>query len=140
MNDLLSPDMNVTLLQAAQNKTAQSTKQITSAQQSRDVAKLEQTAEDFEAVFIAEMMKPMFSGLSTEAPFGGGKGEEVFRGMMIQEYGKLLAKTGAVGLSGALKEQMILMQETANAQSSTQSLATAEIATQTTLEGPLAHD
>jgi hypothetical protein len=56
----------------------------------------------------------MFEGISTEAPFGGGKGEEIFRGMMVQEYGKILSKTGGLGLSPQIADAMIKMQEQAN--------------------------
>ena len=46
--------------------------------------------------------------------FGGGKGEEVFRGMLLQEYGKMVSQSGSIGLSDQIKQQMILMQEQAN--------------------------
>ena len=34
-------------------------------------ARMRETGEAFEASFLAQMMKPMFEGISTEAPFGG---------------------------------------------------------------------
>lgn len=80
----------------------------------KDIAKAEETAKEFEAVFVSEMMKPMFEQISTDGMFGGGKGEEVFRGMLLQEYGKMVAQSGSIGLSDQIKQQMILMQEQAN--------------------------
>lgn len=74
------------------------------------------TAEEFEAVFIAEMMKPMFEGLKTEGMFGGGKAEEIFRGMILQEYGKMMAGTGALNMADSVKAEMIKMQEHAQEQ------------------------
>ncbi|MCK6418094.1 MAG: rod-binding protein [Alphaproteobacteria bacterium] len=71
---------------------------------------IETAARDFEAMFIAEMMKPLFEGISVDAPFGGGKGEEVFRGMLLQEYGKIVASRGGFGLAEPVRAQMILMQ------------------------------
>lgn len=106
----LSPDATLALMQAGQANTAPSAKALKNAAKSREMERLEQTAQEFEAVFIAEMMKPMFEGISTEAPFGGGKGEEVFRGMMLQQYGKIVAQTGGVGISDAVKEHMIQLQ------------------------------
>ena len=32
----------------------------------------------------------MFSGIKTDGLFGGGQGEEMFRSMMIDQYGKQL--------------------------------------------------
>ena len=37
-----------------------------------DESRIRQTAQQFEATFMAQMLRPMFEGLSTEAPFGGG--------------------------------------------------------------------
>ncbi len=111
MTGPLAPDTNLALLQAAQGDTNSSTKALKNAVKDKDLQKIEDTARDFEAVFISEMMKPMFEGISTEAPFGGGKGEEIFRSMMLQEYGKIMSQTGSTGIAGSVKEQMIQMQE-----------------------------
>lgn len=80
-----------------------------------DMAKVEESARDFEAMFVSEMMKPMFEGLETDGMFGGGKTEEVFRGFMLEEYGKRVAETGQLGIADAVKAEMIAMQEKANA-------------------------
>lgn len=107
MSALMESDIGMAMLrasQAGQGKAAQAL----SAQ--KDTGKIDEAAREFEAVFIAEMMKPMFEGISTDGLFGGGKGEEVFRGMLIQEYGKILAQTGGIGISGQVREEMIRMQ------------------------------
>ena len=71
---------------------------------------IETAAKEFEAVFITEMMKPMFDGIETDGTFGGGKGEEVFRGVLLDEYGKMLAKSGQLGIADKIKAEMIRMQ------------------------------
>ena len=111
MTGPLSPDTNIALMQAAQSDNNKSTEALKKAAKDKDLQCIEDTARDFEAMFISEMMKPMFEGISTEAPFGGGKGEEVFRGMLLQEYGKIMAQTGSIGVAESVKEQMIQMQE-----------------------------
>ena len=116
MADNLTPDTNFALLQASQADTSKASKAIKKAAQSKEMEKIEHAAQDFEAVFIAEMMKPMFEGISTEPPFGGGKGEEVFRSMLLQEYGKIVAQTGGIGMADHVKEQMIQIQNQANGQ------------------------
>ncbi len=85
-----------------------------SMKSAQEIAKAESTARDFEAVFAAEMLKPMFEDISTDGMFGGGKGEEVFRSLLLDEYGKMIAQTGGIGLAAQVKEQMILMQEQAD--------------------------
>lgn len=105
--------MNFT--QADLSIAAQKAKEAKNAQQ---LAKAEEAAKEFEAVFISEMMKPMFEGVATDGMFGGGKGEEVFRSMLLQEYGKLMADTNSIGLSDQVKQQIILMQ--AQAENGTQ--------------------
>ncbi|MCC7305725.1 MAG: rod-binding protein [Alphaproteobacteria bacterium] len=114
----LTPDTSIALMQAAQENNALAAEKVKQAKMHR----IEDAAHEFEAVFTAEMLKPMFEGISTEGMFGGGKGEEVFRGMLLQEYGKLMARTGSVGLSTPIKEAMIKMQEQADnaAQAETQ--------------------
>jgi len=76
-----------------------------------NIAKIEQAAQDFEAVFLTEMFKPMFEGLDPDPTFGGGKGEEIFRGLMLQEYGKMVAKNDGIGIAKQVKAEMIRMQE-----------------------------
>ncbi|HOO82284.1 MAG TPA: rod-binding protein [Alphaproteobacteria bacterium] len=106
----LTPDTNMALLQASQTNPGKAAKTLKDAAKSHEMQKIEAAAQDFEAVFIAEMMKPMFAGIETQAPFGGGKGEEIFRGMMIQEYGKMIAQTGGIGIADHVKDHMIQVQ------------------------------
>lgn len=114
MSSNLTPDTNLALMQATQADTSKVSKNLKSLGDAKKMERIDEASKDFEAVFISEMMKPMFEGISTEAPFGGGKGEEVFRDMLVQEYGKIMARTGSIGIAGPVKEQMIKMQEQAN--------------------------
>lgn len=81
------------------------------APRASEAQSLDDAAQDFEAVFIAEMVKPMFEGLETSPPFGGGKGEEIFRSLLIQEYGKSIAKQGGIGLADAVKAELLNAQQ-----------------------------
>lgn len=72
--------------------------------------KIEESAREFEAVFISEMIKPMFEGLKTDGMFGGGKAEEVFRSIMLQEYGKAIASTNTIGIADHVKAELIKAQ------------------------------
>ena len=72
---------------------------------------MRQVAEDFEAFFLAQALAPMFKDIEPEEPFGGGPGEDIWRSMQVQEYGKAVAKQGGVGIADHVLEQMIRLQE-----------------------------
>lgn len=67
-------------------------------------------AQDFEAMFISEMIKPMFETIEVDDNFGGGKGEEVFRGMLVQQYGKNIAAQGGIGLAHFVQDELLKAQ------------------------------
>ncbi|MBA3049520.1 MAG: rod-binding protein [Alphaproteobacteria bacterium] len=74
-------------------------------------ARMRETAEAFEATFLAQMMKPMFEGLSTEAPFGGGEAEGTWRGFLVEAMAKQTVRAGGIGLADQVVAQMVKMQE-----------------------------
>lgn len=76
-----------------------------------DEARMRATAENFEATFVAQMLKPMFEGLETDGPFGGGSSEETWRGFLIDAMARQTVKTGGIGLSDRVMSEMIKMQE-----------------------------
>ena len=71
------------------------------------------TAKEFESVFISQFLGSMFQGISTDGPTGGGQGEEMFRSLMIDEYGKSLEQRGGFGLAAAVQRQLLKHQELA---------------------------
>ena len=74
-------------------------------------ARMRETGEAFEASFLAQMMKPMFEGISTEAPFGGGEAESTWRSFRIEAMAKPTVKAGGIGLADQVVAQMLKMQE-----------------------------
>ena len=79
--------------------------------QAANVAAARQAAEDFEAVFLSQMLSHMFAGVETGGPFGGGHAEEVFQSVMVDEYGKMMARSGGVGLADSVMNEILRMQE-----------------------------
>ena len=73
--------------------------------------KIDEQAQGFEAMFMGQMMQFMHAGVETNQEFGGGAGEETWRGMMIEEYGRLSSQTGNLGIAAAVKAEMIKAQE-----------------------------
>jgi flagellar protein FlgJ len=70
-------------------------------------------AEDFEAVFITEILGSMFEGIKTDGPFGGGPGEQIFRSLLLDRYGRSLASQGGFGIADSVKRQLLATQEIA---------------------------
>ena len=75
--------------------------------------KARETAQDFEAMFLSIMLDFMWKGPNTDALFGGGNGEDMFRSVLTQEYGKTMARAGGVGLADTIYQEIIKLQEAA---------------------------
>lgn len=108
MDNIMGQQTSLAMMQAQQQKVESLSKM--GGQNGPTPEQIEFVAKEFEAVYISEMMKPMFEGIKTDGPFGGGKGEEIFRGILLQEYGKMMAETGQIGIADAVKDELIRMQ------------------------------
>lgn len=105
-------DTSIALLQAASSEATRTASNLNNTEIDED--QFEAAAKDFEAVYISAMLKPIFEQIEVDSVFGGGKGEEVFRGMMLQEYGKMISETGTLGIADKVKEELIRIQEEVN--------------------------
>jgi len=74
-------------------------------------AAVKKAAKDFEAMFMSSMLESMSAGIKPDKTFGGGQGEQIYRSMLNQEYGKALASTGTLGIADAIEREMLKMQE-----------------------------
>ena len=72
---------------------------------------LRKVSQDFEAVFVSQMLQPMFANLGAEKPFGGGSSEGMWRSMQVEEYGKAIVKSGGIGVADSVYREMLKMQE-----------------------------
>lgn len=81
-----------------------------------NVAVATKKAKEFESVFISQFLGSMFSGISTDGPFGGGEGEAMFRSMMIDQYGQAIEQRGGLGLAASVTKELLKHQETATVQ------------------------
>lgn len=71
----------------------------------------QKVAQDFEAVFIGQMLQPIFETIPEDSLFGGGPGEKIFKTMMVDEIGKEIAKAGGVGIAKHVMDEIIKLQE-----------------------------
>lgn len=75
-----------------------------------------ETAKEFEGFFIGQMMEYMMAGIETDPMFGGGPGEDMWRSLLNQEYGKEIAKSGKLGIADHVMRGMLQAQEERDAQ------------------------
>lgn len=88
----------------------------------RQAGAIDHAAKEFEAMFMAQMLQPMFAGIETDDMFGGGQGEDMVRGLIVQEYGKAVADSGASGMTNAIRTELLRLQEVTDNQTSGGSL------------------
>ncbi len=74
-------------------------------------ANIDAAAQDFEAMFATTLLKPMFDTVPVNGAFGGGNGEEIMRSFLLQEYGKIIAKSGLLNIAPQVKTELIRAQE-----------------------------
>jgi flagellar protein FlgJ len=73
-------------------------------------ATIHKTAQAFESQFISTMLGQMFEGVTTEAPFGGGEGEQAFKSFLMDAMAKQMTKAGGVGVAASVQREMLKMQ------------------------------
>lgn len=67
---------------------------------------LREAAQDFEAVFLFQVLKQVRNTIHREDFLNGGVAEDMFTGMLDEEYAKVMARTGTTGLSNVLYQQL----------------------------------
>ena len=77
---------------------------VTSREQARRVA------EEFEAMFLSQMLAPMFEALDTDGLTGGGDAEKAFRPILVEEYAKQMSAQGGIGLADQVYTEILRMQ------------------------------
>ncbi len=102
---------NMDLSQVKYSLQPQANTKLTASNKAFDLNEAKQAAEDFEAFFVTTTLESMFEGVETDGFFGGGSSEKIYRSMLFNEYGKLMAKSGTVGVSAQVMDTILAMQE-----------------------------
>jgi peptidoglycan hydrolase FlgJ len=76
------------------------------------LARLRETAQDFEALFVAQMLATMTQGQGLGLAGQSGQ-SDLYQDMFNQEVGKLVSRAGGVGVADAILREMLKMQELA---------------------------
>lgn len=105
-------DINIMApMMSHQQQKMQAARQNLQHAEDQNMAAIEHAAQEFEAVFVSEMLKPMFEGIKTDPMFGGGQAEKTYKSMMMQEYGKSIAAAGGIGIADHVKAELIRIQQ-----------------------------
>jgi flagellar protein FlgJ len=93
--------------------SAQSLQRMAAATQGNPAA-VDAAAQEFEAVMLTAMLKPVFEGVEISEPFGGGEGERMWKGLLVEQYAKEMAAAGGIGIADQVRSELLHIQETMN--------------------------
>jgi Rod binding domain-containing protein len=69
-------------------------------------ADVREAAEGFEAVLLNQFVSSMFKGMKTDGLFGGGQGEKMWQGFMVQHIADAFAERGGIGIADMVVREM----------------------------------
>ena len=69
------------------------------------------SAEEFEAVFINQMLSTMFEGVGENDYFGGSYETDTYRGLLTETYADAISKSGGLGIADNIMRELISLQE-----------------------------
>lgn len=87
------------------NATSGSTAKSGSA--ASELAKVKKVAEDFESVFLEQMLKSMRSSVQKSGLIDGGNAEQIYVGMLDSEYAKSMAHQRTSGIADMIERQLL---------------------------------
>lgn len=108
---LMTQNLQMTLQSNVQKSQAEKSAQGVTGTTFKDNLAAKKAAQEFEAMYIGQMLNHMYSGLPTDGYFGGGNAEEIYRSMMVTEYGNMIAEKGGIGMADHVYREMIQVQE-----------------------------
>ncbi|MFZ4762277.1 MAG: rod-binding protein [Alphaproteobacteria bacterium] len=73
--------------------------------------KIMKSAREFEQMFLAQMLQPMFAEQASDNMFGGGHAEETVKSLLTDAYARQMNNKGGIGLTPHIYNEMVKMQE-----------------------------
>ena len=70
-------------------------------------------AKQLEGVFLNTLTSQMFSSIKTDGAFGGGFGEQTWRGMQSEQMADNIAQSGGIGLADQIVRNLLDAQQAA---------------------------
>ncbi len=75
--------------------------------------KIDAAASDFESMFVSQMLEQMFGESEGDEAFGSEETNDVYKGLLMEQYGKLIARSGGIGIATFVKQELLKQQEIA---------------------------
>ena len=69
-------------------------------------SRLYKVSQEFEAIFIKQMLNVMRKSVSKSGLMDGGMAEEIFEDMLYDEYAQKMAETGSFGIANMIYKQL----------------------------------
>jgi peptidoglycan hydrolase FlgJ len=76
----------------------------------RATPEMREAAEEFEAVFLGQILRGVTEELTGPGPLGRGE-DDPFAAMLQDEYAKLISRSGGIGVADAVLREMLRAQE-----------------------------
>jgi len=74
--------------------------------------KIKDKSQQFESVFLTNMLEEMFSGIKEEeGPLGAGQAQGAWRSMLTEEYANSITRAGGIGVADQVQRELIALQE-----------------------------
>lgn len=109
---LISTPLDSRALSADQSRERLSDLARTKASsKSQNAAKVNEAAIDFEAHFISQMLENMFATIDVKESLGGDDSQEIYRSLLVDEYGKAISRAGGIGIADHVKREILRLQE-----------------------------
>lgn len=94
--------------QANANRMESIQKNMVKVLSDKDEKKLKESCQEFEAIFLSELLKSMRATVPKNSLLGESFGQDVFQSMLDDEYAKQTSRTSSIGLGDMLFQQMKL--------------------------------
>lgn len=70
-------------------------------------------ATEFESLFISQMLEHMMSGDSLgESMFGSAETDDIYKGMMVDQYSKAITRAGGIGIAQHIERSLLERSQT----------------------------
>ena len=106
MSTFSTPDITASLMRVQAHQQSVSNASLVSES---DKTKLKEKSKEFESFFVYQMMEMMKT--ETNAEFGGGVGEDLFRQNLNEQMANNIADAGGVGIASSIYAQLLKNQE-----------------------------
>ncbi len=93
-------------LQKQQNRLAQGRGDLSADAGGGNDSRLKEACEDFQAIFVKQMLDSMRKTVNKQGLLDGGRAEEIFEDMLYDEYARKISHTAGLGLDKMMYSQL----------------------------------